>query len=111
MKKLTFKQMSDICTQHNREYHIVNQYGDKEHRLYFCGVLNPKSLKKKYSLKERTYIFSSDNKAFIDHMCGYSIFGHCRYDDDMCRLEEMDVLYYYQCDKDGKPLWERKNYT
>lgn len=103
MKKLTFSQVNELCRQHNIKYDVQNQFAD-DNKLYFCAVLDPKYLKKYYSLKERTYIFTSDNKAFISRMCGYSIFGYCKYDHDSCRLEQMRCLYYYQCDKEGKPL-------
>lgn len=35
------------------------------------------SFDKPYSLLSRTYSFSSDNKAFLSYMGGYSIFGDC----------------------------------
>lgn len=104
MKKLTFKQVYNMCMQHNIKYNVQNQFGDKEHRLYFNAVLDPKYLKAPYSLAERTYIFTSDNKAFISRMCGYSIFGTCKADNDMARLEQMNILYYYQCNENGEPL-------
>ena len=45
---------------------------------------------KEYSWESRTYVVSSDNKAFQPNKCGYSIFGSCLDGTDHCvRLERL----------------------
>lgn len=41
-----------------------------------------------YSLESRSYVISSDNKAYIDGMGGYSIFAESLDGSDSCRLEQ-----------------------
>lgn len=38
-------------------------------------VISPDSFSQDYSLESRSYLVSSDNKAYMPNMCGYSIFG------------------------------------
>jgi hypothetical protein len=40
-------------------------------------VFSPASFTQEYSLESRTYVVSSDNKAFQPRMGGYSIFASC----------------------------------
>lgn len=58
--------------------------------------------KKDYSWHERTYMISSDNKAFQPHMGGCSIFGSCldKRTDQGVRLEQ-----YMQDEYGGKDGW------
>ena len=50
--------------------------GGKEH-LKAHIVFTKDSFENAYNQKDRTYVISSDNKAFIEGMGGYSIFGSC----------------------------------
>jgi len=55
-----------------------------------------------YSEESRTYVVSSDNKAFQANMSGYSIFGSCLDGTDPCvRLEA-----YMSNEKGGKDGWK-----
>lgn len=59
------------------------------------------SFAKPYSEASRTYVISSDNKAFIPGMSGYSIFGSSLDGTDVCvRLEG-----YMAAEKGGKAGW------
>lgn len=56
----------------------------------------------KYPLESRTYSVSSDNKAFIPGMGGYSIYGHSLDGTDLCvRLER-----YMAAEHGGKKGWK-----
>lgn len=56
---------------------------------------------KEYSWEARTYVVSSDNKAFQPNMGGYSIFGSCLDGTDRCvRLEA-----YMAEERGGKDGW------
>ncbi len=57
---------------------------------YLCCyiVFSPDSFNKPYSEQSRTYVVSSNNKAFISEAGGYSIYGSCLDGTDQCvRLE------------------------
>lgn len=64
--KLTYREMDDI-------FHKAN---NKRHPS-ICGyiVFTEDSFDKPYSLEARTYAVSSNNKAYISGMGGYSIYG------------------------------------
>ena len=54
----------------------------------FHHVFSPDSFDKPYSEQSRTYVVSSNNKAFISGAGGYSIYGSCLDGTDQCvRLE------------------------
>lgn len=60
---------------------------------------------KKYNQVERTYLFTSDNKAFIANASGYSIFGDCMDGkDNGIRLER-----YMADEKGGSDGWKIEN--
>lgn len=65
-------------------------------------VFTEDSFTQPYSEESRTYIFSSDNKAFQPNMGGYSIYGSCLDGSDPClRLEG-----YMAAEKGGKDGWK-----
>lgn len=60
---------------------------------------------KEYSKEERTYLFTSNNKAFFPAAGGYSIFGDCMDGKDLCiRLER-----YMRGEKGGADGWKIEN--
>lgn len=76
---LSYREMSDV-------FHHVND----KHKEPVCGyiVFSPDSFDKAYSEQSRTYVVSSNNKAFISGSGGYSIYGSCLDGTDQCvRLE------------------------
>ena len=65
-------------------------------------VFTEDSFDRPYSEKSRTYVFSSDNKAFQSGMGGYSIYGACLDGTDQgIRLEA-----YMAAEKGGKAGWK-----
>lgn len=65
-------------------------------------VFTEDSFDKPYSLDERTYVVSSDNKAFIEGMGGYSIFASSLDGSDLCvRIEK-----YMSAEQGGKNGWK-----
>lgn len=65
-------------------------------------VFTEDSFTQPYSEKARTYVFSSDNKAFQSGMSGYSIYASCLDGSDPClRLEG-----YMAVEKGGKDGWK-----
>lgn len=76
---LSYREMSDV-------FHHVND----KHKEPVCGyiVFSSDSFDKPYSEQSRTYVVSSNNKAFISGAGGYSIYGSCLDGTDQCiRLE------------------------
>ena len=65
-------------------------------------VFTQDSFEDPYPEKSRTYVISSDNKAFQSGMGGYSIYGHCLDGTDPCvRLEQ-----YMAAEHGGKNGWQ-----
>lgn len=79
----------------------------KEKRVVDAFVtFTPGSFLKAYTQLERTYLFTSNNKAFASPSCsGYSIFGDCMDGQDSgVRLER-----YMADEKGGKDGWKIEN--
>lgn len=115
--ELSYREMSDMFTH-------INVTGGE----HLCGyiVFSEDSFDKTYSEQSRTYVISSDNKAFKPSAGGYSIYGSCLDGTDQnIRLEaymrgekawHIERCYmskddynkgYYQPNKDEKHLEER----
>ena len=101
MKKLTYAELRHELCKFNEELNIRSK--GNQQRLY--GVIVFKSENwpdKDYSLEARSYRVSSDNKAFIAGMGGYSIFGSSLDGSDPCvRLEA-----YMKAERGGENGWE-----
>lgn len=77
---------------------------EKEHKKHLTGyvVFTEDSFNKPYSLESRTYVISSDNKAFIPDKGGYSIFARALDGtDNGVRLEQ-----YMAAERGGKDGWK-----
>ena len=98
MKKMTFYELKDIISEHNKEYGIKQQYSDKN-PLNCVVVFKNSNFNVEYSLEERSYRFRSDEKFFLPEMLGRSIFAHSIEGDDNIRLDwylnEWDIDYCY----------------
>lgn len=98
MKKITWTQMVDTLYKHNEENEIKVKGIDPE-PIYGVVVYKSSNWEKEYSLESRSYVVSSDNKAFIPGQLGNSIFAsnldgtdpHVRL--DWCRDWEVDYCY------------------
>ena len=67
MNKLTYKQLAAMFREHERRKNGTHLHG--------AIVFTEDSFNKPYPLESRTYLVSSNNKAFQPDMGGYSIFG------------------------------------
>lgn len=72
-KKITYSELASLFRARERENEKI-PFAERQH-LTGCIVFTEDSFDEPYSLESRTYAVSSDNKAFIPNMGGYSIFG------------------------------------
>lgn len=70
IKKLTYKELKKAFYDFNNTHHWSTE--SIKGVIVFREDNWPDD---NYSLESRSYVVSSDNKAFIASMCGYSIFG------------------------------------
>lgn len=74
-KHITFEQLCNVFYKHNEDNNITSQFEDKN-RLTGVVVFKSENWHKDFSLGERSYRFTSDNKFFISEMGGNSIFAY-----------------------------------
>lgn len=92
-KKITYSELRELFCDHEKNY-------PTEHLVGYI-VFTEGSFDKDYTKESRTYIVSSDNKAFQPNKCGYSIYASCLDGTDPCvRLEQ-----YIDCEYGGKDGW------
>lgn len=75
MKKLTWSEVYEAMWKFNEE-HGYTCKGNKE-RLEAVVVFTKDSFTKPFTETERSYQFTSDNKAFLANQCSNSIFANC----------------------------------
>ena len=81
-KKLTYGELVHIFRNHEKD--------ETKRHLTGAIVFTEDSFTETYSLESRTYIISSNNKAFMPNMLGYSIYGSSKDGTDpMVRLESV----------------------
>lgn len=94
MEKITYAELASIFRHH--------EYPGAVEHLTGCIVFTEDSFDKPYSLEARTYVVSSDNKAYQPNMGGYSIYGSALDGSDpLVRLER-----YMAAEKGGKYGWK-----
>lgn len=94
MERITYEKLKEIFEKHEEQI-------PKDH-LTGAIVFSEDSWEKQYSLDSRTYIVSSDNKAFQPGKGGYSIFGYSKDGTDLgVRLES-----YMREERGGKNGWK-----
>lgn len=82
MKKYSYEEIKEMFT-------ALNGNGTADKPMYAVAVISKSSFIKPYTLKERSYMFSSDNKVFKSWCGGYSIFANCLDGKDLgVRLEQ-----------------------
>ena len=75
MKKLTWNELLQTISEHNKANDVKSQFED-EHVLNCVVVFKSENWPDRdYSLESRSYAFRSDNKYFIPEMCGRSIYA------------------------------------
>lgn len=75
MKKLTWSEVEKAMWNFNEEHGYKTKGNEK--RLEAVVVFTEDSFNRPYTERDRSYQFSSDNKAFLPNQLGYSIFGDC----------------------------------
>lgn len=94
MEKITYAELAKMFRDHEQD--------NPETHLTAHIVFTEDSFDKVFPLESRTYIVSSDNKAYRPNMGGYSIFGSCLDRTDPCvRLEA-----YMAAEHGGKDGWK-----
>lgn len=84
----------DLTYQEMRNYFRAAERAGQHLTGYI--VFSQASFDREYSLESRTYVVTSDNKAYRPNMGGYSIFASALDDSDPCvRLD------YYMADEHG----------
>jgi hypothetical protein len=68
MKRITYRELKNILREHNE----THKWGDS---IKGVVVFTIGSFEDDYSLESRSYVVSSNNKAFIPGMGGYSIYA------------------------------------
>jgi len=89
MEKLTWQEVEAMFCDINKN--------NLEHK-HAVVVFKPESFNKPYSEVERSYRFSSDNKAFKSWCIGYSIFADC-----LDNIDKGVRIESYM--RDGEPNW------
>lgn len=95
MTKLTYP---EFCS---RMYDFNATHNHQKEQIHGVIVFTPDSFTQEYSLESRSYKVTSDNKAWIPGMAGYSIFGSSLDGTDIgVRLES-----YMRAEKGGPDGW------
>lgn len=76
MERMAWFEAKEYMREFNRSHNIRSK-GSEGPKCIMVAVITEDSFDKPYTLEERSYAFSNDNKAFIDGMSGYSIFSNC----------------------------------
>jgi len=74
MEKFSWFDMLSYLREFNSKHNITSK-GDPDHICTVAAVISEDSFTKEYSLEERTYIFTNNNKAVLPNMCSNSIFA------------------------------------
>lgn len=88
---MTYNEMKKYFREYNKTHNHI------EEAINGYIVITQDSFNREYTEEERTYEISSDNKAFIPGMLGYSIYGNCL--DGIDRGVRMD--YYLEEEPNG----------
>jgi hypothetical protein len=75
MKKVTWSELEKAMWKFNEEHGYTHKGNEK--RLEGIVVFTEDSFTKPYTEFQRSYVLTSDNKAFLPHQLGYSIFADC----------------------------------
>lgn len=97
MERMTWYEAKHYLTEYNRK-RCIRSKGICENICQMVAVISEDSFDQKYSLEERSYVFTNDNKAFIDGMGGYSIYAGSMDGSDPCVRLEAYV-------EGPKPMW------
>ena len=100
-ERITYPELKKAMCDFNEKHGLESKGNEK----YIVGVVvfTADSFEKEYNETERSFRFTSDNKAFLPNMGGYSIFGGCLDGTDMgIRLEQYIDVEYGAYNKAGR---------
>ena len=75
MKKITWSELENAMWKFNEEHGYTTKGNEK--KLKGIVVFTEDSFRKPFTEFQRSYQFTSDNKAFLPNQLGYSIFADC----------------------------------
>ena len=102
MQKITWGEAKEYLRNFNRENGYGCGKGSCDKIVNVVVVFTENSFTKPYDLEASSYRVCNDNKAFLDGMCGYSIYGSSLDGSDVCvRLEG-----YMELEHGGKNGWK-----
>ena len=87
MEQMNWHEAAHYMREYNRKINNRTK-GTTDKRCVMVAVISEDSFTQEYTLEERSYEFTNDNKAFIDGMGGYSIFASSLDGSDHVRLEQ-----------------------
>lgn len=93
-RELSYRELKDIFIEHNKN--------KVKEPLTGYIVFSSDNFEKEYSEESRTYVISSDSKAFHPEMGGYSIFGSSLDGSDI----DVRLDMYMACERGGKYGWK-----
>ena len=100
MQRLDWYEAKEYLKEFNRQHGYECGNSNCKETAHIVVVFTQDSFTKEYSEESRSYIVSSDNKAFLDGMSGYSIYASSLDGTDPCvRLE--GYMAAEHCGKDG----------
>lgn len=74
MNKMTWAEARQYLIEFNKRHNITSK-GPGKPTCAMVAVISADSFTKEYSLEERSYAFTNDNKAFMPNMISNSIFA------------------------------------
>ena len=74
MDKMTWASAKYYLIEFNKRHNITSK-GDVKPTCTMVAVISADSFEQEYSLEARSYAFTNDNKAFMPHMLGYSVYA------------------------------------
>lgn len=102
MEKIDWYEAKEYLREFNRQHGYKRGNSVCKETAHIIVVFTAVSFYKEYSEESRSYIVSSDNKAFLDGMDGYSIYASCLDGNDPCvRLEA-----YMRAEHGGENGWK-----
>lgn len=102
MQRISWSEAKEYLREFNRQHGYGCGNSVCKETAHIVVVFTQDSFENEYSEESRSYIVSSDNKAFLAEMGGYSIFASCLDGTDPCvRLEN-----YMEAEYAGKGGWK-----
>jgi hypothetical protein len=102
MERIDWHEAKEYLREFNRQHGYKCSNSGCSETAHIVVVFTADSFDEEYSEESRSYIVSSNNKAFLDGMIGYSIYASCLDGTDPCvRLEA-----YMRDEYGGEGCWK-----